>query len=122
MNERIKELAEQAGGQYPHGIYPNAILFYPNNLEKFAKLILLECDKVISKEVSLKYKDGIGESEDFMGGHFAASILARVVIKQHFGVEESKKQLICPKCGVDRFSVGCPNPNKLECGIKVEAQ
>lgn len=54
--------------------------------EKFAELIVRECAEVIQKEVSMKYKDG-GETEEFMGGHYAGSLLARVKIKEHFGVE-----------------------------------
>ena len=81
MNERIKELAREAGllVHNPEGV--------PTKLEKFAELIVRECADVIQKEVSMKYKDG-GETEEFMGGHYASSVLARVKIKHHFGVEE----------------------------------
>ena len=81
MNERIKELAREAGllVHNPEGV--------PTKLEKFAELIVRECADVIQKEVSMKYKDG-GETEEFMGGHYASSLLARVKIKRHFGVEE----------------------------------
>ena len=81
MNERILELARQANVlESEH---------YDNELEiqKFAELIIKECTNVIQKEVSMKYKDG-GETEEFMGGHYAGSLLARVKIKRHFGVEE----------------------------------
>jgi hypothetical protein len=54
---------------------------------KFAQLIVQECADVIQKDVSMKYKDG-GETEEFMGGHYAGSLLARVRIKRHFGVTE----------------------------------
>ena len=80
MNERIQELAEQAGWDNHHSKFDTRI-------KKFAELIVLECVDVIRKEVSLKYKDG-GETEEFMGGHYASSMLARVKIKHHFGVEE----------------------------------
>ena len=81
MNERILELAKQAGLKFPseEALSPVEI--------KFAELIVKECVEVIRKEVSLKYKDG-GETEEFMGGHYASSLLARVKIKRHFGVEE----------------------------------
>ena len=81
MNERIKLLAREAGllVHNPEGV--------PTKLEKFAELIVRECADVIQKEVSMKYKDG-GETEEFMGGHYASSLLARVKIKRHFGVEE----------------------------------
>ena len=81
MNERILELAKQAGLKFPseEALSPVEI--------KFAELIVKECVDVIRKEVSLKYKDG-GETEEFMGGHYASSMLARVKIKNHFGVKE----------------------------------
>ena len=92
MSERIKELAEQAlkasmthdGVYRPEGYANSASRVFAY---KFAELIVQECAEVIQKEVSMKYKDG-GETEEFMGGHYAGSVLARVVIKQHFGVEE----------------------------------
>ena len=68
MNERIRELAEQAGSTHKQnlGVYQ----FYKDELEKFAELIVRECAKV-------------GDSGDPMqdGG------LARM-IKEHFGIEE----------------------------------
>ena len=78
MNERILELARQ--------VWPDPNTSHVNH-EKFAELIVKECVDVIRKEVSLKYKDG-GETEEFMGGHYASSLLARVKIKHHFGVKE----------------------------------
>jgi hypothetical protein len=67
MNERLKELAHDAGlpTYNPSGI--------PTKLEKFAELIVQECIKV-SLESSHR--------DDDMG-----AIIARH-IKQHFGVEE----------------------------------
>ena len=83
MNERIKELAKQAGYR---DIFDNDTKARAR-LEKYTELIVKECVDVIRKEVSLKYKDG-GETEEFMGGHYASSMLARVKIKNHFGVKE----------------------------------
>ena len=90
MNERIKELAEQAGeyaAQNATGDWEVGPDYQDLFNKKFAELIVRECVCVILKEVSLKYKDG-GETEEFMGGHYASSLLARVKIKRHFGVEE----------------------------------
>ena len=86
MNERIKQLAEQAGMIVGDAGEFDMAKFMPKEV-KFAELIVLECVDVIRKEVSLKYKDG-GETEEFMGGHYASSLLARVKIKRHFGVKE----------------------------------
>ncbi len=45
MNERIKELAEQAGSTHKQnlGVYQ----FYTDELEKFAELIIRECSKAV---------------------------------------------------------------------------
>jgi hypothetical protein len=85
MNERIKQLAEQCES---FGSWDNKT--YSFDKEKFAELIVKECDYLIQQQVSLKYKDGweqCGLSDDWAGGHYGASILSRTVIKQHFGVE-----------------------------------
>ena len=69
MNERIKQLAEQAGGEFYTGFLgsPNSIKFKESDLEKFAELIVREC---------LSYaKDG---DLDFM----------KFMIKTNFGVEQ----------------------------------
>jgi hypothetical protein len=90
MNERIKALAEQAGeyaAQNATGDWEVGPDYQDLFNKKFAELIVRECVDVIRKEVSLKYKDG-GETEEFMGGHYASSMLARVKIKNHFGVKE----------------------------------
>ena len=81
MNERIKELESQCWEPRQYG----PAWF---NSTKFSELIVKECADIIQKEVSMKYKDGAGETEEFMGGHYAASVLARVKIKQHFGIAE----------------------------------
>ena len=77
MNEKITLLALKASDPKTGWL----------DRQKFAELIVRECVDVIRKEVSLKYKDG-GETEEFMGGHYASSLLARVKIKRHFGVKE----------------------------------
>jgi hypothetical protein len=79
MNDRIWELFKQSGIDIGED--------QESNIEKFAKLIVQECDSIIQKDVSLRYKNG-GETEEFMGGHYAGSLLARVKIKEHFGVKE----------------------------------
>ena len=65
MNERIRELAEQAGSTHKQnlGVYQ----FYTDELEKFAELIVKECAEV---------------AEDYDGAHYVGT-----TIKQHFGVK-----------------------------------
>jgi len=60
MNQKIKELALQAGGSH----YPDV---GGKTLEKFAELIVLECASIADT---------------------AEPFLASDLIKQHFGVEE----------------------------------
>ena len=69
MNERIRELAREAGlpTYNPEGI--------PTNLEKFAELIVRECVEVCNSRV--------GNSDYNTGRMHCASDL-----KEHFGVEE----------------------------------
>lgn len=74
MNDRIKELAEQANAWYPEG-YPSAeggdeawknlVIFEKEDLQKFALLIVRECIKVIDDK----------------------PIFGSQPIKEHFGVE-----------------------------------
>ena len=66
MNEKIKELAEQAG-------YSKEFLAIglPNNMEKFAELIVKECIQVLDP-----------------GGHqLIARFHTRQWLSEHFGVE-----------------------------------
>ena len=82
MNERIKELAEQAKAQYCDlgdascfkrlGLV-EAVVFKPEDLEKFVELIVRECASRVDNILREK-KDGGGTMGD--------------EIKQHFGVEE----------------------------------
>ena len=50
MNERIKELAEQAGAVYSND---HAVSLLDDEIEKFAQLIVAECMKLNSKELSI---------------------------------------------------------------------
>ncbi len=68
MNERIKELAEQAGAQ---GIVNRDFI----DIEKFAELIVRECCDVLQGE-DIRY-GGYGYNQGFL----------HKKIKEHFGVE-----------------------------------
>ena len=76
MNDRIRELAEQAGSTHKQnlGVYQ----FYTDELEKFAELIVRECVGVI-------------ESGRFLHDQAPTAIFAKEcsgAVKRHFGVEE----------------------------------
>jgi hypothetical protein len=68
MNERIRELAEQAGYSKDY-----LAIGLPNNMEKFAELIAYKC---------IDLALGSSHREDDMGAIIANKI------KQHFGVQE----------------------------------
>ena len=76
MNERIRELALQAGSTHKQnlGVYQ----FYTDELEKFAELIVRECADICNKIYFDRYPD----AEDFERSEEGDAI------KQHFGVEE----------------------------------
>jgi len=89
MNERIKELAEQAGCKVMDGEWyiPSAIglekIVYTNGmgLEKFAELIVQECIATIANDTANYPGEG-------MMAYYQGVQDACKSIKQHFGVEE----------------------------------
>ena len=78
MNEKIKELALQAGGSH----YPSV---NPVQLEKFANLIIEECYGEILCQL---YSNDPSTDEQFNAGHEAGLRLAVTTIKKHFGITE----------------------------------
>ena len=73
MNEKIKQLAEQAG--YSKDFLAIGL---PNNMEKFAELIVKECV-------------GVVEGGRFLHDQAPTALFAKEcsgAIKRHFGVEE----------------------------------
>ena len=76
MNERIRELAEQAGSTHKQslGVYQ----FYSHELEKFAELIVKECADVCNKIYFEHYPDAEEWERSEEGD----------AIKKHFGIEE----------------------------------
>ena len=68
MNERIKELAEQAGITLSQKDYSYYWVESAEDIEKFAELIVQECSNFL---------------KDTLDDHFAAEQL-----EEHFGVEE----------------------------------
>lgn len=76
MNERIRELAHEAGlpTYNPEGV--------PTKLEKFAELIVKECAIVCSLEQLIDADD------EFKRGINKGAINCEKMVKEHFGVEE----------------------------------
>jgi len=83
MNERIRELADEAGLRFTQ-LMSNPMVPVVDgketDLEKFAELIVRECLGIINKE----HDEGIDRHGDYQ----LALYEAYREIKQHFGVEE----------------------------------
>ena len=84
MNERIKELAEQAVSRFDKDMdgsmepTENGRWVYYDDLTKFAELIVRECAK-LARDTDL---------EDVEGGDSEVLRAAKRQILEHFGVEE----------------------------------
>jgi hypothetical protein len=84
MNERIENLFKRAGGKISiHNLMSNPIQqreyreLWDENIEKFAKLIILECVEVCNQVYTANYPDAESFERSEEGD----------AIKQHFGVE-----------------------------------
>ena len=83
MNERIRELAEQADGVVINKMMTGAkqYTFLEQDLEKFAELIVREMLMLTYDEETRYYN----MNEDYLA---MAIENYRVLVKEHFGVEE----------------------------------
>ena len=84
MNERIKELWEQAAestAAHPSG-QNNSWETQVNFLDKFAELIIRECVKFCEHE------SNDDEHDEYDMGMWVKAESIKTAIKQHFGVEE----------------------------------
>jgi roadblock/LC7 domain-containing protein len=94
MNERIRELAEQAGGylsqSYEHD--GKLILSGEDIVKKFAELIVKECMELAMTEKSRYanlYNKEADQNKYLTMLHCATSMdNYRLLLKEHFGVEE----------------------------------
>lgn len=77
MNERLKELAKQAGAEFNDW---HAVSLLDDEIEKFAELIAVECIEIV-KTLSPGYQDYRNQIEDA----FRRDCVAK--IQEHFGVE-----------------------------------
>ncbi len=90
MNERIKELAEQAGIDFFNSTDPEYFgrvycEGWSEQQQKFAELIVKECVGVVDKIVPPGYED-YPDYRDQIEQSFRRE--CAVEIKEHFGVEE----------------------------------
>jgi hypothetical protein len=87
MNERILELAKQAGHRY----YPSSnsgplrVEYLTPELEKFAELIVRECAELIDNKVTITAAQTYDE---VFVAKFDTKELCAKQIREHFGVEE----------------------------------
>ena len=87
MNERIKELFEQALEEF-NAENKYATIIVPNPLkEKFAELIVRECMFQIKEEHNLK-SNGTEPAGPYAHGFDDGMFIAIKTIQEHFGVEE----------------------------------
>ncbi len=81
MNEKIKELAEQANIPKYNLEYGTELCIAPH-LEKFAELIIKECLGMVGNQTTLD------TNEDFREGFRLGRFLAWSDIRKHFGLRE----------------------------------
>jgi hypothetical protein len=87
MNERIKELAKaylvhERYTRYGEIVEEDLYEFYPDELEKFAQLIVEECATAITEDALAK------DCGTFMMDSYAKGMrYSAHLIKEHFGVE-----------------------------------
>lgn len=83
MNEKIKELADQAGFEEKDGhiSIQGVYMFNTHRMEKFAELIVWECIKQVEKNFA-------GAVGTYAGVHNSAVLKCKKSIQEHFGVEE----------------------------------
>ena len=85
MNERIKELAEQAGMQYCYtDMYDDSEFDY----KKFAELIVNECMNQVREQYLPVLEDELMMKDTHWDGYVQCGVDSYVAIKEHFGVEE----------------------------------
>jgi len=77
MNERIKQLLNQAGIYQPDRF---DAIDGSNQMEKFAELIVRECVGIVAKRKDQAIDDGWNVDE--------AMSMAEMDLEEHFGVEE----------------------------------
>lgn len=90
MNERIKELADQAGVSITAANENGVFTLLPDDVGKFAKLIVRECAHKLLSFASIhesmeRYDVEIPE---FVQGNVYGLRCGAELIKQHLGVEE----------------------------------
>ncbi len=90
MNERIKELAEQAAISCGDFIGPRLYMTHEEEMEKFAELMLIEFTETVKQTAILVAQTAYSDGEDAVAVQKRVAGALRVldVMREHFGVEE----------------------------------
>jgi hypothetical protein len=86
MNERIKELAEEATRKYDR--LGNEIPFPQPDLEVFAGLIIKECMRQVEEQYLPILEDEIMMKDTHWDGYVQCGVDSYVAIREHFYGEE----------------------------------
>ena len=90
MNERIRELSEQAE-KYADDNFRGEPTWSEAFESKFAELIIAEC---VEQGKIIQSQSIVNGSEEYVAGREMGIEVFMNQIKQHFGVEESKREKI----------------------------
>jgi hypothetical protein len=86
MNERIKELAEQADIKFDKDINEiDVCVLLPSDLEKFAELLVKECITTIEQD---RFRKANELDTEYDEGYVDGMGRAERILKEHFGVNK----------------------------------
>ena len=93
MNERIKELAEQAGIEFTYDPTETPMRAFVecwgDEMEKFAELIVRECMRQVEEQYKPVLEDEVMMNEAHWKGYLHCGVDSVVAVREHFyGVEE----------------------------------
>ena len=98
MNERIRELLTPKLKEWGGASGDN----FSEELEKFAELIVRECEKVIRDEIAVTDIDGEVDKAWEMGMECGV-----YTIKEHFGFDSEDEVEYCPRCNAEWSGTSC---------------
>ena len=89
MNERIKQLAEQAFfDESTSRPSTKMYTFSDHKMKKFAELIVKECMNQVREQYLPVLEDELMMKDTHWDGYVQCGVDSYVAIKEHFGVEE----------------------------------
>ena len=91
MNDRIKELAEQANEAFSQQVGEHGSYYFNGFAEKFAELIVRECmkeawEEIVTDEDLAAEKDPL--IKEYMLGNNEGIVDAVIRFRNHFGIKE----------------------------------